>query len=235
MTTDFELGSILSGRKRAEGGVHHIDSAIILGEAVEDSSNGKVRVVPYGDVFNPDGDNTVTMTTSPSVKAGDTVQISLVGGVSKRPMVVAVGGEGDRQVVATALAQSTADNAQSAADAAQGTIIDVQTVVNGFEETATGLEASVETITTRLTDYGETITNVKTMFDFGADGLTIGKSDSEMKGTFSNDSLIFTANGQAVLVLNANTSTAVANRFGIGKYQWQSVDNGEAIALVYVG
>lgn len=109
MATDFELGSILSGRKRAEGGVHHIDSAIILGEAVEDSVDGKVRVVPYGDVFNPDGDNTVTMTTSPSVKAGDTVQISLVGGVSKRPMVVAVGGSGDRTAAKAADAKATVD------------------------------------------------------------------------------------------------------------------------------
>lgn len=141
MISEYELANIITGATRAEGGVARKSSATILGKAVEDSENGMVRVVPEGDVFAPDGDNTIVIPTSPSVRAGDTVQIGLVGGVSKRPMVVAAGGEGDRQNVRIGAIE---------ADYVKASTLDVQVanIADARIEQATIQQAQVHNLST---------------------------------------------------------------------------------------
>lgn len=204
MISEYELGSILAGRKRAEGGVHHIDSAIILGEAVEDSSNGKVRVVPYGDVFNPDGDNTVTMTTSPSVKAGDTVQISLVGGVSKRPMVVAVGGSGDRL-------RSTADAASQAAAQAASAVSQVQQDIADFKSGADVDYAIYEYVDDEV---GELSTTVSATYLSKTEAQTTYATQSQL--TQTAESIEASVSQDYVSKSNAQTTYATKSELNVG-------------------
>ncbi len=109
---DFELANLLYGSNRIEEG-RESATATMYGTAVSDSSDGLVDVVLDGDMTavladGTESDNVLTLPTSPAVRSGDNVMVSLVGGVSKTPTVTAVVGSGDR----------TAATADEAADAA---------------------------------------------------------------------------------------------------------------------
>ena len=94
---DYTLLESLFGAKRAEGGTAHMETATMTGVAVEDSDGGQVRIIPDGHVAAAEGeDNTIIIPTSPNVEAGDTVLVSMTGGVSKSPMVIGAKGAGDR-------------------------------------------------------------------------------------------------------------------------------------------
>jgi hypothetical protein len=102
-------------------------------------------------------------------------------------------------------------------------------------QTASNINVSIDSLNTKVTAQGETIEAVNSTFDFTADGLIIGKSDSPVKSVLDNQALRFQAHAQDVMVLNGESSTAEMDRLKIGKYRWTSVDGGNAIALMYVG
>lgn len=127
-------------------------------------------------------------------------------------------------------AATAARNAQNTANTANTKVNDLSSRMLTVEAKADGLGISVGEMQQK---YDGTITNVNEYFKFKSEGLEISKSDSPMKMTLSEEDLIFTANGQEVMKLDAVTSTVDADRFQIGVYRWQEMGN--AIALVYVG
>lgn len=92
-----ELASALFGRSRLETHVSDgSQTSTVYGKATSDSDGGKVNVV-LGDAVTADGGtNAVELATTTSVKSGDNVIITLVGGeVGKHPVVTGVVGRGD--------------------------------------------------------------------------------------------------------------------------------------------
>ena len=117
---EYDLANNLFGSSRLESDASATSTETVLGTAVGDSVDGIVSVVLEGDVTAIDangseGDNVIEMETSPAVKKGDTVLISLVGGTGMTPTVTAVVGSGDRT---DATATEAADTAAKASDAA---------------------------------------------------------------------------------------------------------------------
>lgn len=112
MDIDSLAQALFGGRRAEEQEVEtNATTRTYMGVAVSDSSDGTVRVDLGGDVTLPDDlydeDGNVVaewdgagieMSTSPQVREGQDVIVTLVGGTStKRPMVTAVAGEGDHQ------------------------------------------------------------------------------------------------------------------------------------------
>ena len=121
--SDFDLANALYGRPSLSGGSGD-GVAVTYGTAVSDSENGKVSVILDGEVVGDvvsgeDADNVLTVETSPSVREGDTVMVTLTGTTAKTPVVTAVVGSGDEVRETADDAQEAADDAQEAADAAQ--------------------------------------------------------------------------------------------------------------------
>ena len=240
MTTDYEIAKMITGSTRAEGGVHHIESAVILGEAVEDSVDGMVRVIPYGDVFAPSGDNTATIPTSPSVKAGDTVQIGLVGGVSKRPMVVAVGGSGDRQTAETALAKRTANTAKEKAEEAEGNIAEIEETIEKFKDGTDAdyaiynyVDEEIGTVTTKITaTYNTTVPNLSPFFSRSLNDIYDATDNPRGYWWNLNAKNYLTDLGDGwVRFTEASSSSARTRRFAPRKCDW--VKPGEKYTLLY--
>lgn len=235
MVDDFAFASELFGTKRVEERASKIGTSTIYGIASGDSSDGMVYVQVDGDLTNEDGETSVLIPTSPAVRNGDTVLITMSGGVAKSPMVTAVSGEGDRQ---NARIIENENNITIAIDSQEVISSDLSTVsgaVSDLQSSAESALQDIDNLQSAVDLQAQVLADVTTTFTFDANGLVIGKTNSEMKSVFSNDALRFQAGGQDVLVLDAVSSTASADKFGIGKYQWKSVDNGDAIALVYVG
>lgn len=109
------------------------------------------------------------------------------------------------------------------------------TVTSQIQNLGDSVQVSVNSITSRLDSQDEILSDVTNTFDFTADGLVIGKSNSPVKSVLDNQALRFQAHAQDVMVLNGESSTAEMDRLKIGKYRWTSVDGGNAIALMYVG
>lgn len=121
------------------------------------------------------------------------------------------------------------NNAMSAIEQAQTTTTAQLTALSD------SVNVSINSLTQTVGEQADVISDVNKVFEFTANGLVIGQSDSPVKSVLDNSSMRFQANGQDVLVLDGETSTAEMDRMKMGKYRWQSVDDGEAIALVYVG
>lgn len=202
-------------------------TSIIRGKAVSDSSSGNVAVV-LGDATTADGTNRLELPTTVSVSSGDEVMVTLVGDKGREPTVTGVVGGGDRY---EQHALETYATKTEMTETSRGLDISIQAVSDSVD----GVEGTLHDLSDSVSSYGQTIANVDKMFHFGLTGLTIGESSSRFKSRFDNDSLTFTADDQEVLELDAQTSTASASRVSIGKYQWRSIDAGNAMALVYVG
>lgn len=123
MSDEFGLATSLFGSKRLETSNERrstTEASMIYGTAVSDSADGSVQVViDNGSVSaampdGTDGDNVLTLATSPAVKEGDTVLITAVGGTSKQMTVTAVVASGDRSrdqsVVATLTEYAESDD-----------------------------------------------------------------------------------------------------------------------------
>lgn len=129
--SDFDLANALYGRPSLSGqsgeGV-----AVTYGTAVSDSENGKVSVILDGEVVGDvvsgdDADNVLVVETSPSVREGDTVMVTLTGTTAKTPVVTAVVGSGDEVRETADDAQEKAETAQETADAKMRTFRDTPT------------------------------------------------------------------------------------------------------------
>lgn len=92
---------MLAGARRAEGTAIRRPSNVCMTqmEAVEDSSDGTVKVDPGGLVISQDGSQYIDAPTIGNVRAGDQVNVALVGddGSAKSMVVLAPVGGGDRQ------------------------------------------------------------------------------------------------------------------------------------------
>ena len=109
--SDMELAASLFGSRPIESGRASTTTSTAYGTAVGDSKDGYVDVVIDGETTatgadGSDGTNVLTLPTSPSVKEGDTVLITLVGGTSKTPTVTAVVGSGDRTAASTVVSST---------------------------------------------------------------------------------------------------------------------------------
>ena len=129
--SDFDLANALYGRPSLSGGSGD-GVAVTYGTAVSDSENGKVSVILDGEVVGDvvsgeDADNVLTVETSPSVREGDTVMVTLTGTTAKTPVVTAVVGSGDEVREAADDAQEKAETAQETADAKMRTFRDTPT------------------------------------------------------------------------------------------------------------
>lgn len=105
-----ELATALFGRSRLETHVSDgSQTSTVYGKATSDSDGGKVKVV-LGDAETADGGtNAVELATTTSVKSGDNVIVTLVGGeVGKHPIVTGVVGRGDEQQAQIAQAMEKA-------------------------------------------------------------------------------------------------------------------------------
>lgn len=202
-------------------------TSIIRGEAVSDSTDGSVTVV-LGDATTADGTNELRIPTTVSVNDGDEVMVTLVGDKGREPTVTGVVGGGDRFAQ---MARETYATKTDVAETSSGLNVSIKAVSDSVD----GVAGTLEELSDSVSTHGQTIANIDKVFHFGLDGLTIGESSSRFKSRFDNDALIFTADEQEVLKLDAQTSTASASRVSIGKYQWRSIDGGNAMALVYVG
>lgn len=93
MIDDYGIAELMGAKRLGSDGGKR-EPAVMFGTAVSDSADGSVEIELNGDSL---GETTVmTVPTSPSVKAGDTVMITATGGVLKSPMVTSVAGSGDR-------------------------------------------------------------------------------------------------------------------------------------------
>ena len=113
----FEIAKALIGSSSSRSGntASHKASqtTTIFGTATSDSEDGKVRVLFDGDSTGTDEDGSIEVSTTFSIKEGDTVIVSLIGsdGTGKYPIVVGVEGRGDEQQGEIKMAQETADSA----------------------------------------------------------------------------------------------------------------------------
>ena len=109
---------MLAGARRAEGTAIRRPSNVCMTQmvAVEDSSDGTVKVDPGGLVISQDESQYVDVPTIGSVREGDIVNVALVGddGSAKSPLVLGPEGGGDRQQeqidAAEAVANATAQH-----------------------------------------------------------------------------------------------------------------------------
>ena len=92
---------MLAGARRAEGSSIRRPSNVCMTQmvAVEDSSDGTVKVDPGGLVISQDESQYVDVPTIGNVREGDIVNVALVGddGSAKSPLVLGPEGGGDRQ------------------------------------------------------------------------------------------------------------------------------------------
>lgn len=92
---------MLAGARRAEGTAIRRPSNVCMTqmEAVEDSSDGTVKVDPGGLVISQDGSQYIDAPTIGNVRAGDVVNVALVGddGSAKSMLVLGPVGGGDKQ------------------------------------------------------------------------------------------------------------------------------------------
>lgn len=121
----FEMAKALinSSSSRSGNTASHKASqtTTIFGTATSDSEDGKVRVLFDGDSTGTDEDGSIEVSTTFSIKEGDTVIVSLIGadGTGKYPIVVGVEGRGDEQKAEIDTAMTNAAEALEAAEDAQ--------------------------------------------------------------------------------------------------------------------
>lgn len=138
---------------------------------------------------------------------------------------------------------------------AEGIISNVQentTTISGLVETTKTLETTVEQlpegirievseqIETSLEGYEELKENVNTNFNFGADGLVIGKTGSIYKQKLSDDRWAITANEEEKIYIDGETGqlgipeVEITGRLAFLGYAWSS-DSAGNVNLEYVG
>ena len=109
----------------------------ITGLATSDSADGLVRVDLMGYTVSQDGEQSLELPTTVDVKEGDTVQVTLVGGTGKSPIVTGVVGGGDR------LSNNVQDAVQTAQDAAEA-VAEVADVTHYFWHDNDGAHVTTE-------------------------------------------------------------------------------------------
>jgi hypothetical protein len=122
----IEKASILLGKKsngyvgKASTSLNSTNVTMISGVAMSDSADGSVTVNLDGYTISDKDEQAVEIPTTVSVKAGDTVQISLIGadGTAKSMIVTGVIAGGDRTEAKIDVVKESAENARNTADKA---------------------------------------------------------------------------------------------------------------------
>lgn len=121
--------------------------------------------------------------------------------------------------------------------AAQGDADTLKTRMTAVETDAQGIHASVTAIDETLADdgsIGATVRAVQQNFDFGTDGLTIGKTGDAFKSRLSGEKLSFTENGEEVAYISNDTlhthNASVDNDLQIGGFTFLSTSGGLGLA-----
>lgn len=98
----------------------------------------------------------------------------------------------------------------------------------------TTFTTSIDSTNSDVDAAAERISTIEKSFEISASGVTIKASESSISAVLDNDGLDFKSGDEVVLSLNAETSTASADRFSVGPYQWREMGS-TAIALVWIG
>lgn len=131
------------------------------------------------------------------------------------------------------------EHAQNTADSASSGVTDLRVYTDSrLEQTSRDITAtfteSIEAVGGDVDGITERVSTIENTVKISSEGVTIAASDSPITANLDNDGLTFKAGDEAVLTLNAQTSTAEADRVSIGHYQWREMGD-NAIALVWIG
>lgn len=146
----------------------------ITGTATSDSADGLVMVDLEGYTISEDDQQSLELPTTVDVHEGDTVQVTLVGGVAKSPIVTGVVGGGDR----------LSGNVTEALDAAQAAELIVRALNYYFFHDDAGAHVTTEPNNPNVGPNA--LLNALALYfrvgatpvaHFGADGSQIGKDD----------------------------------------------------------
>ena len=130
----FFLGKSPSG---AQDSTSPSETHTITGTATSDSADGLVMVDLEGYTVSADDEQSLELPTTVDVKEGDIVQVTLVGGTGKSPIVTGVVGGGDR------LSGNVQDAVQTAQDAADA-VAEVADVTHYFWHDDDGAHVTTE-------------------------------------------------------------------------------------------
>jgi hypothetical protein len=135
--------------------------------------------------------------------------------------------------VATSVAE-VKESAETNASSISNLTTTTTQLQSSLTQTADQLRASVSTIETAVSQAATTTNKVDEYLTFDADGLTIGRSDSDMKVQITNADQRFVSGGEALLTIDGQHSRVKAQNLTLGSYQWQAPDK-DRLQLVYVG
>lgn len=152
----------MGGRSGMHDSTMPSETHTITGTATSDSADGTVRVDLEGYTVSADGEQSLELPTTVDVKEGDVVQVTLVGGTGKSPIVTGVVGGGDR------LSNNVQDAVQTAQDAADA-VAEVADVKKYFFHDDDGAHVT--------TEPDDATTGPNTLIDSGGfyvrDGTTV--------------------------------------------------------------
>lgn len=131
------IGSSFGETHQMQDSTKPSETHTITGLATSDSSDGLVRVDLMGYTVSEDGEQSLELPTTVDVVEGDTVQVTLVGGTGKSPIVTGVVGGGDR------LSNNVQDAVQTAQDAAEA-VAEVADVTHYFWHDNDGAHVTTE-------------------------------------------------------------------------------------------
>lgn len=108
--------------------------------------------------------------------------------------------------------QTTLENDYATKDQLSSSVSSLSTTI---EQTAQDLTIDINKVKTTTTEQGEEISQINSYFEFASDGLTIGKSDSEVRLKLENDELSFNNNSTKLAWLDSDDGLG-ANALSIG-------------------
>lgn len=100
---------------------------------------------------------------------------------------------------------------------------------SAIEQTFNSVRTSIDSVVEIVSTQGVTVTNVETYMDFTENGLSIGKSDSDMKVEIDNTEMRFVDNGAVVAYINGQkyyiTNGEITNSLVIGNHKFEKRGN----------
>jgi archaellum component FlaC len=112
--------------------------------------------------------------------------------------------------------------------------------INTVKQTAAGTKNTVDTLVTSVAGNTKVTQDIQNYMDFSSDGLTLGKSDSDMQVNITNDQLSFLSNGGTVAYINGQrlyiTDAQVLNSIIVGHHKITKYsDDGETTVVTFAG
>lgn len=214
------LGSYDKDRGSMQNSTVQSETHTITGTATSDSADGLVMVDLEGYTISEDDQQSLELPTTVDVHEGDTVQVTLVGGVAKSPIVTGVVGGGDR------LSGNVQEAVQTAQDAAEA-VAEVADVTHHFWHDDDGAHVT--------TEPDDATTGPNTLIDSNAmyvrDGTTnlaqftdptiVGETSTGKMNirignipNWDNGIAIFKGNSMALMMYGDNSSGTIYSALG---------------------